>query len=227
MPKFYKPSTQKRIIREISRVIFRGIFSIFSKIKISGNDNIPGKGPYLVVFNHVSLYDPPFVVSFWPKQLEILGAAEVWNRKGQGILARLWGGIPINRTEIHRDALDQTLKVLRSDLPLLVSPEGGRSHQPGLRKAKTGIVYLAEQSQVPILPVGVVGTTDDFLQRALRWTHPKLEMKIGEPFSLPGSISESFPPQEIRQRKADYIMSKIAELLPASYRGYYGNYSYQ
>ena len=226
MAKYYQLSTQMRVRREITRTIFRGVFSIFSKIKITGEGNIPSQGPYMVVFNHVSIFDPPFVLSFWPQQLEILGAAEVWNRKGQGILARIWGGIPIIRNEIHRRAIDQTLNVLRSNLPLLISPEGGRSHFPGLRKAKTGIVYLAEVSQASILPVGVTGTTDDFFQQALQGKHPGLEMKIGKPFSLPVIVKEeSLPPREIRQRKADYIMTRIAELLPATYRGYYQNYS--
>ncbi len=178
----------------------------------------------MVVFNHVSLYDPPVVVAFWPSKLEVLGAIEVWSRKGQGILARLWGGIPIQRSELHREAIDQTLSVLRSDYSLLLSPEGGRSHVPGLRKAKTGIVYIAETSHVPIIPVGLTGTTDDFLQKALQGQRPEIEMKIGQPFTIPQSLEDQeLIPREIRQRKADYIMARIADLLPATYRGYYGN----
>jgi len=176
----------------------------------------------MVVFNHVSIYDPPVVIAFWPRQIEILGAVEVWSRKGQGFLARLWGGIPIRRAEVHREAIDLTLSVLRSDLPLLLSPEGTRSHLPGLQKAKTGVVYIAEVSKVPIIPVGLTGTTDDFFQRAIHGDRPKLEMTIGQPFTLPEALNDAgLPPREVRQRKADYIMRRIAELLPLNYQGYY------
>ena len=225
MARKYQPALYARMFRIIGQPAFRGLFHVFSRIRVRGNENVPGRGAYLVVFNHVSIFDPPVVVAFWPSQLEILGAVEVWSRKGQGILARLWGGIPIRRTELHREAIDQTLSVLRSDLPLLVSPEGGRSHLPGLRKAKTGIVYLAEASHAPIIPVGVTGTTDDFFQKAIQGKRPEIELNIGNPFTLPASLDEpGIVPREIRQRKADYIMARIAELLPASYRGYYSGF---
>ncbi len=162
---------------------------------------------------------------WWPSrpyQLEVLGAVEVWSRKGQAFLARLWGGIPIRRAEVHREAIDQTLSVLRSDLPLLMSPEGGRSHLPGLRKAKTGVVYIAEVSKVPIIPVGLTGTTDDFFERAIHGNRPEINVRIGQPFTLPVTLNDpALPPREVRQRKADYIMSRVAELLPPLYRGYY------
>jgi len=222
LPKLYRPTAQRRVVREVARSIFRGLFYLLSRIKISGHENVPSHGPYMVVFNHVSIYDPPVVLAFWPYQLEILGAVEVWSRKGQAFLARLWGGIPIRRTEIHREAIDQTLSVLHSGLPLLISPEGGRSHLPGLRKAKTGVVYIAEVSKVPIIPVGLTGTTDDFFQRAIQGYQPRIEMTIGQPFTLPEALDDqTLLPREVRQRKADYIMSRIAALLPPAYRGYY------
>jgi len=222
LSKLYRPTPQTRAAREVVRSIFRGIYYLFSRIKSPGRENIPARGPYMVVFNHVSIYDPPVVAAFWPYQLEILGAVEVWSRKGQAFLARLWGGIPIHRTEIHREAIDQTLSVLRSDLPLLISPEGGRSHLPGLRKAKTGVVYIAEVSKVPIIPVGLTGTTDDFFQRAIHGYRPNIDVTIGQPFTLPEALNDqTLPPRDVRQRKADYIMSRVAALLPPAYRGYY------
>jgi 1-acyl-sn-glycerol-3-phosphate acyltransferase len=222
LPKLYRPTLFRRAVREVTRAVFQILFSLLSRVKITGREYVPAHGPYIVVFNHVSIYDPPFLVAFWPYQLEILGAVEVWSRKGQAILARLWGGIPIRRAEVHREAIDQTLAVLRSDLPLLLSPEGTRSHLPGLQKAKTGVVYIAEVSKVPIIPVGLIGTTDDFFQRAIHGSRPWLEMTIGQPFTLPEALDDpGLPPREVRQRKADYIMARIAELLPSAYQGHY------
>jgi 1-acyl-sn-glycerol-3-phosphate acyltransferase len=218
----YRIPLLTRVLREVIRAGGKGIFHLLCRVRIQGRENVPQKGPYLVVFNHVSTYDPPVVVAFWPTQLEILGAVEVWSRKGQSLLARLWGGIPIHRGEVQRQAMEKTLDVLRSDLPLMISPEGGRSHAPGLRQAKTGVVYLAETTQVPIVPVGLIGTTDDFFQQILAGKRPEIEMKIGYPFTLPAADdSQNLPPKENRQKKADFIMKRIAELLPVPYRGYY------
>ena len=222
-PRRYRPTAYRRVVREITRFIFRLLFALMGRIKITGRENVPAQGPYMVVFNHVSIYDPPFLVALWPYQIEILGAIEVWSRKGQSFLARLWGAIPIRRAEVHREAIDITLAVLRSNLPLLLSPEGTRSHVPGLQQAKTGVVYIAETTRVPIIPVGLTGTTDDFFQKAVHGSRPVIEMAIGKPFTLPADLDDpALPPREVRQRKADYIMHQVAELLPPVYRGYYG-----
>jgi 1-acyl-sn-glycerol-3-phosphate acyltransferase len=222
LPRLYRPTLFRRGVREVTKVVFRVLFRSLSRVRVTGQEHVPAQGPYMVVFNHVSIYDPPVVVAFWPHQVEILGAVEVWSRKGQAFLAKLWGGIPIRRAEVHREAIDLTLSVLRSDLPLLLSPEGTRSHLPGLQKAKTGVVYIAEKSKAPIIPVGLTGTTDDFFQRAIHGDHPSINMAIGKPFTLPESLDDpGLPPREVRQRKADYIMQRIADLLPPTYHGYY------
>jgi 1-acyl-sn-glycerol-3-phosphate acyltransferase len=116
---------------------------------------------------------------------------------------------------------DTVLAVLRSGYPLLIAPEGGRSHAPGLRVAKPGIAYLVEQSGVPVIPVGIVGTTDDFLQTALHAKHPQVEMHIGRPIQLPLVEGKGTDRREARQHNADLVMRQIAELLPENYRGIY------
>jgi len=151
-----------RIVRPPLRAFFRGVFHILSHVKVSGLENVPKKGAYIVAINHVSLFEAPFVTAFWPAAFEVAGAADVWDRPGQGLLARLYGGIRIHRGQYDRQMIDITLSVLRSGRPLLLAPEGGRSHQTGMRRAKPGVAYLMDKAGVPVVPVGVVGSTDDF-----------------------------------------------------------------
>jgi 1-acyl-sn-glycerol-3-phosphate acyltransferase len=217
----YTVPLRTRWVRSLILWIARTVFHLLAKVEIEGIENIPAQGPYIIAYNHVSIYDPPLVVSFWPVQPEVLGAIDIWSRPGQDILARLYEGIPIRRGEVDRVAMERTLAVLRSGLPLMVAPEGGRSHQPGLRKGKPGMVYLIERTHAPVVPVGVVGTTDDFWSQAIRGKKPVLRMQIGVPFELPEISDPAAEPKEIRQRKVDFIMHKLAALLPSHYRGVY------
>ncbi len=217
----YTVPLRTRWVRTLLLWTARTVFHLLAKVEIEGIENIPAQGPYIIAYNHVSIYDPPLVVSFWPVQPEILGAIDIWSRPGQDILARLYEGIPIRRGEVDRAAMDRTLAVLRSGLPLMVAPEGGRSHQPGLRKGKPGVVYLIERTHAPVVPVGVVGTTDDFWNQAIRGKKPVLRMQIGVPFELPEIADPEAEPKEIRQRKVDFIMQRLAALLPLHYRGVY------
>ncbi len=78
-----------------------------------------------------------------------------------------------------------------------------------------------DRANVPVLPVGIVGTTDDMLARALRGKRPRLEMSIGKAFRLPEIKGRGADRRKARQKNADEVMLKIAALIPENYRGVY------
>jgi 1-acyl-sn-glycerol-3-phosphate acyltransferase len=218
----YRLPWYKSLFRFFFRPVFRFIFKLLGPIEIVGKENIPKKGAYLVVFNHVSLYDAPLLVAIWPRALEALGAQDIWSRPGQNILVRGYGAIPVLRGEIDREAVTKILGALRSGRPLIMAPEGGRSHGEGMRQAKSGVVYFIEATGVPVVPVGVEGTQDDYYKQGSRGKRPRVVVTVGQPFHLPEDIeSPAGAPRDLRQMKADYIMRRIARLLPEDYRGYY------
>jgi 1-acyl-sn-glycerol-3-phosphate acyltransferase len=221
----YAISIYRRILRGIMRALFRGIFHLLSRVRVRGLENIPPKGPYLVASNHISLFEPPFILAFWPNALEAAGAVEIWERPGQGLLVRLYGAIPVHRGEYDRRLVEKLIGVLSSGYPLLIAPEGGRTHTIGMRRANPGAAYIVDQTRVPVVPVGIIGTTDDFLQKALHGERPTIEMQIGVPFTLPPLEGRGEARRVSRQHNADIIMQHIAELLPLDYRGVYSGLS--
>lgn len=223
MSKAYRVAWYNRFLRWLLRPVFRGVFHLLSRVTITGRENVPAHGPYMIAINHISLFEPPFMLAFWPVAPEAAGAVDLWNRPGQSLLARIYGGIQVHRGEYDRKLIDTMLSVLEAGYPLLLAPEGGRSHTPGMRRAYPGVAYLVERAGVEVVPVGLVGTTDDFLRRALRGQRPNIEMRIGKPLRLPMMNSLGLPRQEARQRNADLIMEHIAALLPEDYRGVYAS----
>jgi len=115
------------------------------------------------------------------------------------------------------------VKILEAGYPLLIAPEGARSHVPGLLRAKPGAAYLVEKTHVPVVPICLVGTTEDFWQRAKRGERPPLEIRIGRPIQLPEITVRGTRRHEARQSNADLVMRHIAGLLPAEYRGVYAD----
>jgi 1-acyl-sn-glycerol-3-phosphate acyltransferase len=210
-----------KILRPFLKTLFRGIFRVLARIKITGQGNIPYGRPYVAAINHVSIYDPPFSAAFWPEELEIIGAIDVFGKPGQGQLLRLYGVIPVHRGDYDRSLFTRLISILKSGRPLLIAPEGGRSHDTAMRRAKPGIAYVVEKTGVPVLPVAIVGTTEDFWQRARRGEKPLLEMRIGKPITLPPVTTRGSDKHEARQQNADLVMSHLAGLLPEEYRGVY------
>lgn len=221
MSEAYRVPLRYRISRPILKVIFRGIFRVLGKVSISGRENIPYGKPYVVAMNHVSIYDPPLAAAFWPEQLEIIGAIDVFDKPGQGQLLRAYGVIPVHRGDYDRTLLTRIIHILESGYPLLIAPEGGRSHVTAMKRARPGVAYIIEKTHVPVVPLGLVGTTGDFWQRARRGERPPLEMRIGRPLLLPEISSKGAEKHAARQHNADLVMRHIAGLLPVEYRGVY------
>ncbi len=217
----YQVPLHLRIIRPLAKAVFRGIFRALARVTITGEENIPYGKPYIVAINHVSMFDPPFAGAFWPEELEMMGASDVFEKPGQGQVLKLYGVIPVHRGDYDRILFTRVIQMIKSGRPMLIAPEGGRSHVPAMRHAKPGIAYLVEKTGVPVLPAAIVGTTEDFWQRASHGKRPPLAMHIGKPITLPPITTTGAEKHADRQRNADLVMSYLAGLLPEEYRGVY------
>ncbi len=217
----YQLPRKVTIFRWIFRPIFRLFFRLISEVRIIDGGNIPDSGSYIIAINHISIIEPPFIIAFWPVAPEAVGAKEIWERKGQSLLAKFYGGIQVHRGEYDRRLFDTMVQVIESGHPLLIAPEGGRSHTPGLQPALPGVAYLVERSGASVLPVGIIGSTDDFLRQALKLKRPVLEMRIGELTKLPPVRGRGEERRRALKENADLIMIKVAELLPPGYQGVY------
>jgi len=219
----YTVPFHNRVARSILRPAFRGIMRMLGPVYVRGLENVPRSGGYVIAINHISLYEAPLVVAFWPTAPEAAGASDIWRKPGQSILVRLFGGIPVYRGQYDRRLLETLQSVLEAGRPLLIAPEGGRSHIPGMRPAQLGIGYIIEKTRAPVVPVGIVGTTSDYFQRGLRGQRPVLEMNIGAPIYFPPLTEKGEARRAARQRNVDQIMRHIAALVPPEYRGVYAS----
>lgn len=223
MSELYRVPLRYRLTRSVMKPVFRGIFHLLGGVKVTGREHIPYGKPYVVAMNHVSIFDPPFVGAFWPEQLEIIGAADVFDKPGQGQVLKAYGVIPVHRGDYDRALLVKIIHIIRSGLPLLIAPEGGRSHVPAMRRAMPGVGYIIEQTGVPVVPAALIGTTEDYWQRAKRGERPQLEMRIGKPVHLPEITAKGGERHMARQEHADLVMRHLAGLLPEEYRGVYAD----
>jgi 1-acyl-sn-glycerol-3-phosphate acyltransferase len=217
----YSVPLTNRLARGFLRSACRLLFHLLSEVRITGTENIPTKGPYLVTINHISHFEPPLALSFWPVAPEALGAVEVWERPGQDILAVLYRGIPIHRAEFDRQALEMIIAALQSGRPVCLAPEGRRSHKIGMNRARPGVAYIVEKTGVPVIPAAIVGTSEAFFSQAIRLQRPRVEMRIGKPIHLPLVEGKGAARHASLQANADQIMLALASMMPPEYQGVY------
>jgi len=209
-----------RVFRPFSRFFFRNLFRLLSRVQVTGVENIPDEGAYIIAVNHVSIFEPPLISSFWPRSIEVAGAVEILDRPIQSQIMRLYGTIPVHRGRFDRQLLNAMVGRLKAGRPVLIFPEGTRSRKPGLQQASTGAAYIAAKARVHIVPVGIAGT-DILADEIRKFRRTQLTMSVGETIELPEIPWRSAERKEILRAQTERIMYAIAELLPSAYHGLY------
>ena len=68
----YTVSPVQHLKRVLLRSFVTALFKLLFKVKISGMENIPVGEVYVIASNHVSHYEPPLLLGFWPEFAEPL-----------------------------------------------------------------------------------------------------------------------------------------------------------
>lgn len=180
---------------------------------------IPSQGPLLLAMNHINFLDIPILfTNLQPRKVTGLIKVETWNNPLLAALFNIWGGIPIKRGESDLVAFRKAADWLKAGNILGVSPEGTRSGNGILKKGLPGIVMLAQKTDVPIQVVAIYGG-EVIWDNLRRLTRTPFHIKTGKIFRIDCSLR--LQDRDLRQLVTDQLMYKIAELLPARYRGEY------
>ncbi len=203
---------------QIAKMILSLIYRLLARIEIVGVENVPQKGPYIVICNHLSSFDPPLVGIALPARMTWLAANKYRNHPIFGPFLSSIGTIYVQRGEVDRQALRACLDVLGEGGIIGMAPEGTRSPTGALQEGRTGVAYLASRAGVPILPIAVTGT-EKMPSNLKRLRRGQVKAVIGETFILPTTERKARGKQ--LKEFTELIMLRLAEMLPEEYRGVY------
>lgn len=127
------------------------------RAEVSGAHHVPRTGGVLVAANHLSFLDHFLLLAAAPRSLLFLGKSEL-TRGISGRINLAFGMIPIERGRADLEALDQITALLRGGAAVAIFPEGTRSPTGELFRFRSGLARVAATAQVPVVPVGMVGT---------------------------------------------------------------------
>jgi len=216
------PYPRRKVIRTILRTLIKLAFFLLGDFEIIGKENLPKKGPFLVVGNHFGFMDPLAMIKILSWKIEFLGGTRTPNAPGTvEWLRHLWGIIPVFRGSVSRDTFVISETILAQDGLLVIFPEGG-SWAKVLRPARPGVAFLAAKTGAEILPIGLDGL-DSFFEKLKKFKRPKVTARIGKPF---GPYKIDVKSRSDREKLDDIghdIMKQIASLLPPEKRGFYSD----
>lgn len=206
------------------RWLIRAIFNLIARVEVTGYENLPKEGSYVIATNHLGILDAPmafYAIDRWDMYVMI---AEKWEKvKIFKWLGRYFNFIFIDRFNADIKTLRKVIRLMEEDNIMVIAPEGTRSRVGSLIEAKPGVSYLATKLKRPIVPVALSGTEDEAVidnLKHLKRTHMKVT--AGYPFTLPPLPKEGR--DEALKQYTDEIMCHIAALLPEKYRGVYADH---
>jgi 1-acyl-sn-glycerol-3-phosphate acyltransferase len=137
----------------LSSFLFRPVF----KLQIMGQNNVPAKGPLLVLPKHQRWEDIPLLALAMERPLYYIAKYELFRNPISGAILSSLGGVPIDRLNPTKSirSLKTVFDLLKRDEGIVIFPEGtyyinqmGKCHKGLIR------MVLARQN-ASLLPVGI------------------------------------------------------------------------
>ena len=184
-----------------ARAILIPIFLLLFNYRVTGRENVPKEGAYIVCSNHVNAIDPIFVGISLTKRMYFMAKAELFKNKLLGTLIQGLGVFPVKRGEADIKSIKTSLKLLANGKVLALFPEGTRNKTSEV-VAEPGIAMLAIKSKVPVVPVAIISSYKFFR---------RTKVIIGKPIELIEYHDRKLHNEDYLKISLD-IMSKINEL---------------
>lgn len=202
----------RRYTRRIIHALAHILLSLFSRSTITGSENFPKRGPYIVAGNHRGIMEVALMLAAVPVPIEIIGAGDIPLDRRYRYFAHWYGFIPYHRGLLDREALRTARRVLDAGGVVGIFPEGGiwKRSRKGVQR---GVAWLSFKTGAEVIPIGFGGVAEG-VHRAITLQHPVFEAHIGE--KVERSVDEERrSPRQAMERYSDRVMERIDALVPS------------
>ncbi|MES2920972.1 MAG: lysophospholipid acyltransferase family protein [Verrucomicrobiota bacterium] len=176
------------LLRSFAAVCMRAWLRLYHRFEITGLENLPASGSFVLVANHSSHLDAPCLVSALPlRKLHRVFPAAAADYFFQSV-PRIWfasvviNALPFSRQVNVRQSMCLCEKIIENpDNVLVIFPEGTRTADGEMGRFKPGIGALLAGRKVTVLPCHLEGAYAAWSRHHLVPRPGKLELVIGPP----------------------------------------------
>jgi 1-acyl-sn-glycerol-3-phosphate acyltransferase len=183
----------------ITRVIYR--------LRVTGIEAIPARGPALVVCNHVSFADALVLTAAVHRPMRFVMEAAIFRIPVANAIFRGMKAIPIATAKedasVREAAFQRIIAALAAGELVCIFPEGRLTADGAIAEFRPGLMRVMKEQPVPVVPVGLSGLWGSMFSRQYRglaralprrlWA--RIDVAIGPPVA-----PERVTPEDLRER---------------------------
>jgi len=168
------------------------ITKIFYSVKITGLENLPKNGPYIIVANHISFIDWLMIMTLCPRPVRFVIDHNYYFAPGLPFWFRQAKLIPIamrkESEELMSKAFDGISEALNDGDIIGLFPEGALSRTGQMRAFQPGLSKILKRNPVPVIPVAICGlwgsnfshSAPGLFKKFPKLNRPRVELRIGQ-----------------------------------------------
>ncbi len=193
----------------------------FLPVTVKGRENLKDDESYVFVANHQGAFDIFLVYGFLRRNFKWMMKWQLSKIPFVGYACKKSNQIFVDKRGPRKvkETYDKARAILKSGMSVMVFPEGSRSFTGHMGTFKKGAFALADELQLPVVPLTIYGPFDVMPRmRDGRWCkwHP-LSLTIHKPIYPSGSGAENV--EATMKQSYETVMSA----LPLEYQGYVHN----
>ncbi len=141
---------------QFGRIVCNICLSAYFKLEVSGLENLPSEGGFVLCCNHQSYLDPPLMgLKIKERQLTFMAKEALFHKPILAPIIKKLGAFPVSKNQKDGRAVKQAIETVKEGKILALFPEGTRSKTGKLLKPKSGVVVIAAQTGAPIVPTAI------------------------------------------------------------------------
>ena len=183
------------------------LINFIYRLERSGSQNIPERGPALLVCNHVSYADAIVISAGCQRPVRFIMESSIFRIPVLSTIFRGMKAIPVAPAKqeplVYERAFEVVAKELRHGNLVCIFPEGRLTSDGEIAQFRAGMMRILKETPVPVIPIALSGLWDSMFSRKYkavwkRWPRrfwPKIKMRVGTPIP-----AEAVTIEELRER---------------------------
>ena len=191
---------------EVGRVLAWVAVRLFIPVRYHGQEKLRGrKGPFVLISNHQHALDPVVLALCVREQCVFLAKKELAANGFLRWMFRQLHCILVDRHNTDMEAMRACMKAIKLGKPLVIFPEGTRTHEGQMEHIENGTALIALRSKAPVIPI--------YIDRKLGFFR-RTNLYVGEPIPYEDLVAEGINTEsceKMNERMRQTFRKMIAE----------------